>query len=127
MDGYSIEHVLEETRQSQQVPERQFLKQYPCVNGAELKSLVDNIQVDTNETPSKPTQTDDEKPCDNGAIEAFLKTAKKFGFGNFADISRLESNPKMSCTTLIRMAFRYGALAFEMGRDPQKRLASKTF
>ena len=129
MDGYSIEHVLDETRGSQKSSlERKFLDQYPCVNGVELESLADKIQGDK---PSNPPKTSspipEDKPCDIGAIQAFLKTAKKFGFGNYADIYRLEKEPKMSCDTLLRMAFRYGALAFDLGRDPQKKLTSKTF
>jgi len=53
--------------------------------------------------------------------------AQKFSFGKFADISRLKKEPTLSCDTILRMAFRYGALAFEMGRDPKTRLTSKTF
>ena len=41
MDGSSIEYVINKTdKQSKaKTPESMFLKQYPCVNGLELKKL----------------------------------------------------------------------------------------
>ena len=125
MDEYSIEHVLNRVRAGTagQTPEIAFLEQYPCINGPELEELAFKGQEPA--IPPSPKTLD--QPCDTGTIKAFLDTAKKFGFGNFADVFRLGKEPTLSCSTIMRMAFRYGALALEMGRDPRGRLSSKTF
>jgi hypothetical protein len=121
MDGYSIDHTLNEAEKKSigKNQEISFLEQYPCVNGPELTELAFRSSDTT--IPSQ------DKPCDIGSIKAFLKTARKFGFGNFADIFHLEKQPTLSCENLMRMAFRYGALALELGRDPGKKLSSKMF
>ena len=51
IDGYSIEHVLDETKGSSS--ERKFLEQYPCINGVELETLADKIQGNGSSTQPK--------------------------------------------------------------------------
>ena len=99
MDGYSIEHVVNRARKNstEQTPEITFLEQYPCINGTELEELA--YKGRGSATPPSPNTQD--QPCDMGTINAFLKTAKKFGFGNFADVFRLEKEPTLSCNTTV--------------------------
>jgi hypothetical protein len=133
MDSYSIEHVRDVAHEHGlgDTPEVRFLDRYPCVNGLELDYFVDEIEampsnVNNNPTPPEspyPPATD--RPCDMNAIKAFIKIAQKLGLGNFADIAHLEKEPNVSCETIMGMAFRYGALALELGRDINKRLSSK--
>lgn len=133
MDGYSIEGAIHEGKFSKSSPEGNFLNQYPCVNGMELEMLAESTSRPTSKnpipapstpTPSKPDQED--TPCSSDAIKAFVKVAKKLGLGKNADIINIGKEQKISCDSLLGAAFKYGALAFQMGTDPQKKLFPKT-
>lgn len=75
LDGYSIEHVLDETGGSQKSGlERKFLDQYPCVNGVELESLADKIQGDKPSNPPKTsTPIPENKPCNIRVFSPVLR------------------------------------------------------
>jgi|GEM_PF-3015042 len=70
MDGYAIEAVLDEIAES---PERNFLAEYPCVNGVELSDLADRAGVVDDSGKSSPETPLVPQSCDQKTIQALQR------------------------------------------------------
>jgi hypothetical protein len=73
--GYTIEYVLDMATAYNQLdtPQAKILQKYPCINGGEIDSLVDELEAQVPDTPPPAWERDD-----NSLMEKGLARCKSF-------------------------------------------------
>jgi hypothetical protein len=85
MDGYTIEHILDGAYAGKNTksPEFKFLKEYPCINGVELDSLIEKIEEKGSQSKLASQASYAEGAAPYRYIKAAISTFIKFVLGNF--------------------------------------------